>query len=232
MHYFGLENRKLRKVTINRVYDFIHNNGDRLIKDKNLIFDKISLANGISLNCYLCPKKYGCCNGSPFKVTDDYKNMIKIILKDLDYKDIKTNIKQIFNKSNIIKELKDNENKNHCIMMQDINSSMKGCVLQKYAVDHGDHPLKYKPISCALFPLDIIVLDDHRYFIFSKTIDDNDPINKLSRFWESVKYMPCMSGTKDGFILQKPIYIEFEKEIRFYLGDNSYERIYRFFQQS
>jgi hypothetical protein len=236
MHYFGLENRLLRKKTIDRVYDFLKNNSQRLIYDDDLIIDFISLSKNISLNCSKCPKKYGCCNGSPHKVTDKFKIKInseykKILIHSekfwsLDVLNVLKKYKNIFDKNNIIEI---NDSGKHCLMMQDIGSK-RVCILQLYALENNLHPLEFKPISCSLFPLDIIILDNRKKFIFSKTIDDSDPINKISRFWESVKYEPCMNLKKDDFKISIPIYRAFENEIKYYFGDKTYERIYKIFQ--
>lgn len=235
MHLFGLENRKLRPKTLDRINTFIRDNKERLIKIDNLLLDPVTLSKGISLNCHLCPKAFGCCNGSPFKITDKHRyqiqkevrNMVKHAKeKNYLYADVLSRYRNnIFNKDNSVAHTRDKHNRVHCLMMQQIDEDTKGCILQTYAIDKGLHHLTYKPTSCALYPLDIIVLDDGSYFVFSKNINDDDSINKISRFWDSVKYYPCMSGKKPGFIKQKKIYKAFEDVIRYYLGDKSYETI-------
>jgi hypothetical protein len=236
MHYFGLNNRTLRKTTINRVYDFIEDNEYRLVQVDNLILDKITLRKPISLNCAHCNRVYGCCDGSPFKLNNEQNAEIESILDDLiltakennwaGYKDLSENRSTII-ENNIIKQLKDLKGKNYCIMMQKINHNTYGCALQQYAMHKNKNPFTYKPISCVLFPLDIYVMDNRKLFIFAKNIDKHDTINGITKYKYTATNEPCLLGINYGFRDTKPVYEEYEDVLIYYFGIIIYKKIMR-----
>lgn len=232
MRFFGLNNRKISNNKNNRIKDFLRHNKSRLIFKDDMIIDPVSLSNGISLNCSLCTRHHGCCNGSPYilnnklaqSLIDLYPELMKYIkIKNKKaYDIILNNDSLLYDHKNIIREVRSENGKEpHCILMQDLGD-FKGCLLHAYALDNNINPLTIKPPSCSLYPVDIIKTADHKYFIFAKTVNDSDDINSLSRYYESVKSEPCMSGKKSGFIVQDKIYNAFSDVLIFYIGKARY----------
>nr|WP_302596588.1 hypothetical protein [uncultured Cellulosilyticum sp.] len=131
--------------------------------ERIFLVDQELLKHKINLNCFACTKKhqYGCCCGSPCNMSsrnkerfDKYEAEIAEEVKTLDpegYKKIKQTGGFVFLDGSI------NACEGHCALLVAHEGSYK-CMAHKYALEHDMSIYEICPLSCLMYPLEIMTL--------------------------------------------------------------------------
>lgn len=139
------------------------------------LIDKDALKHEINLNCFACTKlyQYGCCSGSPCSYSPKNKKMF-----NKHYLGIEQEVKQLDenNYKNIMRgggfftsEGEVRECNGHCALLVEEEGIYK-CIAHKYALEHEVSKYDLCPLSCLMYPLEIMELfDDKNKYVFLLT---------------------------------------------------------------
>lgn len=157
-----------------------------LIND-NIIIDKMMLAKEINLDCFHCKNQYGCCDGSPHnmnikqkRVFNKYADKIVDLIRVNDSERYRT---LLSNSGWISKGGHINEYKKCCSFVI-YKDGITKCAIHKFANDNDINIYDICPLSCLMFPMDIIELRDNNggciYYVTS--IADYEFWSKFGRW--------------------------------------------------
>ena len=131
------------------------------------LVDQEELAKEINLNCFECTKiyKYGCCSGSPCNLSPKNKKLF-----DKHFLNIADEIKQL--EETHYKQVMENggfidangsikECGGRCSLLIE-HEGVRKCMTHKYALDHRIPIYDLCPLSCLMYPLEIIELITNR----------------------------------------------------------------------
>lgn len=157
------------------------------------LVDRESLIKEINLNCFECTKtyKYGCCCGSPCnfsaknkRIFDEHFLHLADEMKKLDeanYNDI------VANGGFVSPEGAIKEHKGYCSLLIE-HEGVRKCMTHKYALDHQIPIYDLCPLSCLMYPLEIIELitDKQKKVILLTSVLDEYFAKEFGR-WGSYK---------------------------------------------
>lgn len=234
-------NSKLSDNEFKSLIKYIRQHSDNMVvfEHDNTVFiaDLFMLKKRVNLNCFYCENRYGCCGGSPCKMSDKAKryfnnhagNIVDLI-RDSDYSrynDI------IANGGFIKKNGSITEYDGRCSFLVEEDGIYK-CAIRKYASDNSISKYDICSLSCLLFPLEIIRLYGYReavYFITS--IADMNVWDKIGR-WENFgrdenMSMKCLFEEQNDSVFGKrdyrPVYMVQRELIEHEFGVSVYELI-------
>ncbi|MGL4798597.1 MAG: hypothetical protein ACRCWY_04220 [Cellulosilyticaceae bacterium] len=130
---------------------------------KVFLVDEKALSEAIFLNCFACTKiyKYGCCCGSPCDLSEKNKRNFRKhekkiedamkMVNSTDYDTLKVHGGFLKKDGSI------NEYEGKCSMLVEEDGVYK-CMTHKYALDEGIPIYELCPLSCLMYPLEIIEL--------------------------------------------------------------------------
>ena len=153
-----------------------------LIEQKGQLFliDNKALRAEINLNCFECTKRhqYGCCCGSPCAMSDKNMNLLdrhllpmEEALKDLDEKQYQT----LIDKGGFVSangEIKAFDG--HCAFLI-WHEGVYKCMAHKYALDQNMPIYELCPLSCLMYPLEILecITDKRRkLYVITSAVDE------------------------------------------------------------
>lgn len=188
--------------------------------DKVFLVDKEALAQEINLNCFECTKiyKYGCCCGSPcgfspenMKMFDKHLLKIEDEIKNLeDFKDRGIVIKGgLIAANGTIKAYN-----GHCALLVE-HEGIQKCIAHKYALDYHMPIYDLCPLSCLMYPLEImeLITDKQKKVILLTSVVEEHFANEFGR-WGSYKSLDielrCIDKTAHNEVFKeedyKPLY--------------------------
>lgn len=150
------------------------------IEDRIYLVDVANLQHKINLNCFECTKKhqYGCCCGSPCEISsrnrknfEYYEAAIAKEVETLDAKEYKL-IKQTGGFIDLDGHI--NECNGHCALLVQHEGTYK-CVAHKYALDNNLSIYNLCPLSCLMYPLEIMTLftsGDKRILLLTSVVEE------------------------------------------------------------
>lgn len=174
----------------------------------------------INLNCFACTKihRYGCCCGSPCSVSDKNMNLldqhqlqIEEAIRQIDenYYNEVINGGGLVQANGLIKAYN-----GHCSLLVKEDDVYK-CISHKYALDHDLPIYDLCPLSCLMYPLEIMELEieKRKRIIFLTSVVDSDFAKQFGRWgsYESLDVeLRCINigGSNDIFKKEdyKPVY--------------------------
>lgn len=178
---------KFKKYLGNRKLGIVEH-GERIF-----LVDKEAIAKEINLNCFECTKiyKYGCCCGSPCDMSSKNKKMfhkhslqIQNEMKNLD----ESKYKEIVAKGGFLAtDGSINECNGHCSLLVE-HEGVRKCIAHKYALDHHIPIYDICPLSCLMYPLEIIELitNKQKTIILLTSVLDEEFTEEFGR-WGSYK---------------------------------------------
>lgn len=161
--YYDLEESFISDISNFKAY--LSHRKLSVMESEQFIFliDQDALVQEINLNCFECTKihKYGCCCGSPCGLSD--KNMMHFDKRLLDIEESIKSIDEVRYRKLVesgglltangqIKEFQ-----GHCTLLVQHEGSYK-CIAHKYALDHEIPIYDLCPLSCLMYPLEMIEL--------------------------------------------------------------------------
>ncbi len=161
--------------------------------ERIFLVDIEGIKHRINLNCFECTKKhpYGCCCGSPCDMSKRNK-----LCFDVHEAAIAEEVKKIDSASyNIIKQTGGfvffdghiNECNGHCALLVCHEGSYK-CISHKYALEHQISIYEICPLSCLMYPLEIMTLftDKQKRIMYITSAVEEDFATTYGR-WGSYK---------------------------------------------
>ena len=198
-----------------------------------------SITKAINLNCFECTKihKYGCCSGSPCdlsvknrKTFERHRYKLIEEMKKLDeqyYKKVEA-LGGFLDEKGRIRECE-----GRCVLLINHEGSWK-CLLHKYALEQKLAPYEICPLSCLMYPLEIIELitsKQKKVLLLTSAIDEN--FAKEYGRWGSYKDLEvelrCIHPEAHNEIFHekdyRPVYQVNEQLIRHEFGEVVYQGI-------
>lgn len=241
-HLYGPEPEMIRECLEGRKIAVIE------WKDKVILLDEEGLNKKVNMNCSACTRKhaYGCCCGSPCSYSKRnlkvYKENEKALIEELK------KIEPKFYQRIVAQELQEEspellelvafdgsigECDGRCMLLVR-EEGMAKCLTHKYALEHQMPIYSLSPLSCLLFPLEIIeAITDKgkRLLIFTSVVED-EMAKKIGR-WGSYKNLGislnCMSETLSDEDFKKEDYQKVYKVnkglITYEFGQSIYDAI-------
>ena len=203
------------------------------------LIDKEALTKNINLNCFECTKihKYGCCGGSPcgmssknMKRFDEHMLSIEEAVKNIDlnqYKKLQDN--GGFTTANGLIKAYDG----HCALLVQHEEVYK-CIAHKYALDKEIPIYELCPLSCLMYPLEIIELttDKRKKVMLLTSVIDKAFASQFGRWgsYESLEVeLRCINQEAHNTIFKEkdyqPIYQVNEGLITHEFGPTLYKSI-------
>ena len=155
--YFTHEMDTFKDYLLERKYGVIDQG------EKTYLVDQEALAHEINLNCFACTKlhTYGCCCGSPcdfgsrnLKYFEEHLPFISERMRALD----EENYKQVMERGGFIKsEGRIRACHGHCSLLVKEGEVYK-CIAHKYALEQGIPVYALAPLSCLMYPLEVMEL--------------------------------------------------------------------------
>lgn len=188
--------------------------------ERVFLIDEEALAKEINLNCFECTKiyKYGCCAGSPCDLSSKNKNMFdKHVLKIAS--EVKALDESYYNdivaKGGFVSpEGAITECGGRCSLLVEHEGVYK-CIAHKYALDQNIPIYELCPLSCLMYPLEIVELitDKQKKIILLTSVVEEDFAKEFGR-WGSYKSLDvdlrCINKDKHNEIFKekdyKPVY--------------------------
>lgn len=192
--YYDLD-EGLIEEDIQKLKRYLKEQALTIIEQQNQIFliDKKALGTKINLNCFECTKRhqYGCCCGSPCAMSKKNMNLLdkhlirmEEALKDLD----KMQYKRLQAKGGFIAangEIKSFDG--HCSFLI-AHEGVYKCMAHKYALDKKIPIYDLCPLSCLMYPLEIMeLITDKRKTIFLITAAVQELFAETFSRWGSYK---------------------------------------------
>lgn len=203
------------------------------------LVDTEALMKEINLNCFECTKihKYGCCSGSPCDLSVKNRksfeqHQFKLIeeMKQLDeqyYKKVES-LGGFLDEKGTIRECE-----GRCSLLAKHEGVWK-CLVHKYALEQGMPPYDICPLSCLMYPLEIIELmtSKQKKIILLTSAIDEDFAKEYGR-WGSYKDLEvelrCIHKEAHNEVFQekayRPVYQVNKKLIIHEFGEDLYEGI-------
>ncbi|MEG0501210.1 MAG: transposase [Cellulosilyticaceae bacterium] len=214
--------------------------------DRMILVDKEALVKEINLNCFECTKiyKYGCCCGSPCdmssknkKMFDKYSLRIENEVKNLDesqYQEI------VANGGFWAADGSLNEWNGHCALLIE-HEGVRKCIAHKYALDYHIPIYELCPLSCLMYPLEIIELitNKQKTIILLTSVLDEAFAEEFGR-WGSYKSLDvdlrCIDKKAHNEVFKekdyKSVYKVNENLLIHEFGDKVYKGIAQLFDEN
>ena len=223
-------------------------------EDKIFLIDEVGLNQRINLNCRACTSQheFGCCCGSPCNYSSKnlktYKAYEKAIIKEM--KRIEPSFYEAVKKKRL-------EEGNGEIMLVDFDGTvgecegrcmlliredgMAKCLAHKYALENQIPVYNVSPLSCLLFPLEVIecITDKGKRFYILTSVVEDEIASSVGR-WGSYRSLElplcCIDENLCNEAFKKEDYKTVLEEnkglISFTFGDALYEGLtYIFYQK-
>lgn len=209
------------------------------------LVDQKAISKEINLNCFECTKiyKYGCCCGSPCNLSEKNKKRfdkhyaeIADEMKALDearYKDILAN-GGFVSEDGIIRE-----HNGYCALLVE-HEGVRKCMTHKYALDHQMPIYDLCPLSCLMYPLEILELitDKQKKVILLTSVLEDTFAEAFGR-WGSYQSLDvdlrCIDKTAHNEVFKeedyKPVYKVNKNLLAHEFGAHVYRGIERLFSE-
>lgn len=207
------------------------------------LIDQEALSKEINLNCFECTKihKYGCCSGSPCDFSSENKKMFKKhsenIVEEVRKLDEQNYKKIVENGGFLTPTGTITECDGHCSLLVD-HEGVSKCIAHKYALDQNIPAYDLCPLSCLMYPLEImeLITDKQKKVIFLTSVLDEDFAKGFGR-WGSYKSMDvelrCIDKSAHNEIFReeeyKPVYTVNKKLLTHEFGASVYQGIEQLF---
>lgn len=201
---------------------YLANRNLGIIEYGELVFlvDKEALAKEINLNCFECTKiyQYGCCCGSPCdmsaknkKMFDKHSLRMQAEVKKIDEQQYDAIIANggFINSEGVIKEFE-----GHCSLLIE-HEGVSKCIAHKYALDYQIPIYDICPLSCLMYPLEImeLITNKQKTVILLTSVLEETFENEFGR-WGSYKTLDvdlrCINKSAHNEIFRekdyKPVY--------------------------
>lgn len=241
-HLYGPDAQQLKQHMLNRQVSLID------WKDKIILVDQEALLKKINLNCEVCTShsEYGCCCGSPCHYSKGnlklYKAHEEAILKQLReiepdfYEAIKIQNQEQWIKGKV--ELVGDDGEigecnGRCMLLVREKGTAR-CIAHHYALEQGIPIYQICPLSCLLFPMEIIevITDKGKRILCLTSVVEDEIATEIGR-WGSYKNLgislACIDEKQHNIWFKKedykPVYKVNEGLLTYKLGEFIYAGI-------
>lgn len=220
VRYYDLE--ETFASSLNEFKDYLRHRNLGIVDygDRVFLIDQEALVKEINLNCFECTKiyQYGCCCGSPCGFSSKNMNMfdnhilnIENEIKNIDEEQYKELLASggLVTANGAIKEYN-----GHCSLLVKHEGSYK-CIAHKYGLEHNIPIYDLCPLSCLMYPLEIMELmtDKQKKIILLTSVLDEYFADRFGR-WGSYKSLEvdlrCVDKSAHNEIFReedyKPVY--------------------------
>lgn len=245
--------RKLPDDTSVRFLKYLQEHKSGLISIGDFVFDKASLLTLVNLK--MCDKclhyqEHDCCGGNSRTMPKEQVERVREILPQVVESMNSPRIQDAFNRFGGLTTKGATSTRGHpesyCMFSYQEGDCAR-CAIHKWCLREGKEPWEYKPYSCSLFPLEGVIMPSGVTVVFCGNSDTADfsmwsyrlrnrvCVNfenlhrALARDIRENKYLRSLNI--DNLIQDKvsegyrPVYLEQESVLRYFLGNSTYEKL-------
>lgn len=252
-------NKEVNEGKVAELNKYISKNGDILVDIDNFTFDIKSLKSEIILSkCLQCEHYQGenCCYGNPYALPEDNRERLEPLVEDIlgiipdNYERLySVKLGNLYTPSGSITTK--GHPKGHCLFSYDTEDGVPKCAIHAYCLENGLNPRAYKPYTCSMFPLFAIRTPEnkvmffchnketqgfspYRYPLSTRFCVDKESLKKVYDGTSKNKYYNSLNleEMKKDKVLESynPAYIEQEQTLRYFVGNEVYEKLLSKFQ--
>ncbi len=234
---------------------YLRGHSGDIVNVGNYVFDSFSLKKQICLSkCFSCLKyqSENCCCGNSYsmpkefckRLFDEYSEIIKLI-PDIQLDKSRFNALTTFGATSTSGQVN-----GWCgFSYFDEGDKAQKCAIHAYCLRSGLNPFDYKPPACSLFPIEGIIMpngntvvfcsckETSNFTMFFYTLSRRPCVNietfervlssdmRFSKYLRTLRRDNILADKEELIRAYRPAYIEQERVLRYFLGDDVYSRL-------